>query len=299
MKIFKSVVFSLVSLALFNSCKDDKLDSNSVFVDREIPKNPLDNYIYNTFTKPYNIDILYKYVDRQSDVNYNLVPATYDGSVRLTKLLYHLGLEPYDVLTGSKDFIRNNFARLITYIGNVAVQNNGSVILGTAETGSKIALYNVIDLNGVSGKNPAYLNEYYFKTVHHEFQHILNQKKPFPTGFNEISGPAYVDDAWNTFWGTSASAHISGGFITRYASKEATEDFAELFSVYVTRSQSDFNAMINVAGATDAGRAIINNKLTIVKNYMISSWGINMDQLRQIILDRYANLSSFDQTTLN
>ncbi|QQT27125.1 MULTISPECIES: putative zinc-binding metallopeptidase [Sphingobacterium] len=300
MKNFRTIILlSLASLSLFNSCeKSDKLDSKSVFVDSDKPKNALDNYIYENITKPYNIQILYKYVDRESDVNYHLVPATYDGSVRLTKLLIYLGTGPYDQVTGSKQFVRDNFARLFNYIGNVAVQNNGSVILGTAENGAKISLYNVINLNATSGLNQAFLNQYYFKTVHHETQHIFNQRKPFPTGFNEITGTAYVDDAWNQVWASSGAA-IAAGFISTYASKAPTEDFAELYSFYITRSQAEFDAMLNVTGSTAAGRALIASKLTIVKNYMNSEWGINMDQLRQVILDRYANLNSFDQTTLN
>lgn len=299
MKNIKYILILLVIVICFNSCsKEEGIRSESVFVDSELPKNALDNYIYDKFTKPYNIEILYKYVDRESDLDYHLVPATYDGSIRLTKLLLHLGIEPYNEITGGTTFIRDNFARMLTYIGNVAVRNNGTVILGTAESGSKIALYNVLNLNATSGVNATFLNDYFFKTIHHEFQHILNQKKPFPTSFNEITGTTYVDDAWNTYWASNGAA-IAGGYISMYASKAPTEDFAELFSIYVTRSQSDFNAIMNVANSTDAGRALINSKLTIVKNYMQSQWNIDMDQLRQVILDRYANLGSFDQTTLN
>lgn len=51
------------------------------------------------------------------------------------------------------------------------------MILGQAEGGMKVTLFRVneIDKNNLS---VAQLNEYYFKTMHHEFTHILNQKKP-------------------------------------------------------------------------------------------------------------------------
>lgn len=69
---------------LLSACnKEDKLDSKSVFVDSDIPKNALDNYLYNNYTKPYNIEILYKYVDRESDMSFRLVPAPYESSIRL------------------------------------------------------------------------------------------------------------------------------------------------------------------------------------------------------------------------
>lgn len=295
---FRKIVLLSLSLSILAGCsKEDKLNSNSVFVDPVVEKNALDIYIENNLTTPYNIEILYKYVDKESDLNYNLIPASYDGSVRLTKLFLYLGIGPYDELTGSTQFIRDNFARLVNYIGNVAVRNNGSVIAGTAEAGTKISLYNVINLNATTGLNSVYLNSFYFKTIHHEFQHILNQRKPIPASFNEITGTLYVEDAWNTVW-SSTNTSLSNGFISDYASKAPTEDFAELFSYYVTRSQADYNAIVNGATSTAASQAILASKLAILKNYMQGEWGIDMDALRTIILNRYANLSSFDQTTL-
>ncbi|EFK59018.1 zinc-binding metallopeptidase [Sphingobacterium spiritivorum] len=298
MKHLKSIFFAFILISLATSCKKEKLDSKSVFTDTQIEQNDLDKYIYKNLTQPYNIQILYKYVDRESDLNYHLVPAPYEGSVRMTKLLIYLGLEPYDKVTGSKQFIRSYFPKLLNYIGTVAVRNNGTVVLGTAESGTKITMYNLINLNATNGNSPSFLNTYYFKTIHHEFQHILNQTKPFPSNFREITGTKYVDDAWNTVYTTTGAA-VADGFVSPYASKSGEEDFAELFSFYVTRSQADFDAILNSTGSTAAGRTIVNTKLNVVKNYMKGEWAIDMDVLRQEMLTRFANLSSFDQTTLN
>lgn len=291
-------VGSALLLGTLTSCdRDENLDPNSVFVDPVITPNALDNYIQNNLVKPYNIQVLYRFVDRESDLAYNLVPARYESSVRLTKLLIHLGLEPYDKLTGSKEFIRNYFPKIVNFIGYSAVRNNGTQIAGTAENGLKMTLYSVNGLNATTGINPNYLTSNYFKTVQHEFQHILNQTKPFPTSFNEITGLAYVDDAWNTIYDTQAKA-ITAGFISSYAGKAPEEDFAELFSFYVTRTQSSFDAIVNTTGGTAAGRALIATKLSIVKTYMKTQWNIDMDELRAELLERGENLASFDQTTL-
>lgn len=284
---------------LLSACnKEDKLDSKSVFVDSEIPKNALDNYLYNNYTKPYNVEILYKYVDKESDMSFRLVPAPYESSIRLAKLMQFLVIKPYDEVTGSQEFLKNNFPKIITFTGSVPVQTNGVIILGTAEAGTKVSLYNLLALNEASGKDRDFLNSYFFKTVHHEFQHILNQNKPYPSNFLEISGSGYVEDEWNTKY-TSTGAAVAAGFISPYASKAHTEDFAELYSFYVTRSQADWDAILNSSGSTADGRAIIASKLMIVKNYMKSEWGIDMDVLRSNILTRYSQLSTFDQTTLN
>ncbi|MGJ1412066.1 zinc-binding metallopeptidase [Sphingobacterium thalpophilum] len=286
---------------LFSACnKEDKLSSNSVFIDSAIPKNALDNYLYNNYTLPYNVEILYKYVDKESDMSYRLVPAPLESSIRLSKLMLYLVLEPYTEVTGSKQFLKNNFPKLITYTGSAPIQTNGVMILGTAESGTKVSLYNLLELNETTGQNPTFLTGRFFKTVHHEFQHILNQNKPYPSNFKEITGTGYVEDDWNAKYpANNPGAAIAAGFISPYASKADTEDFAELYSFYVTRSQADFDAMLNVENSSAAGRALILSKLAIVKNYMKSEWGVDMDILRANILARYPGLSTFDQTTLN
>ena len=40
------------------------------------------------------------------------------------------------------------------------------------------------------------MNEYYFRTMHHEFGHILHQTKSYPTDFNLLSTGRYDDGSW-------------------------------------------------------------------------------------------------------
>ncbi|MFD2583331.1 putative zinc-binding metallopeptidase [Pedobacter vanadiisoli] len=297
MKFNKIYLFLLAGTLVLNGCKKEKLDPNSVFVDSKIEKNALDNYIYNNLVLDYNIDVLYKYVDKESDQNYNLVPANYDSSIRMTKLLKYLGFEPYDDITGGKSFIKGYFPKLINYIGEAAYRNNGTRILGTAEGARKITLYEVNRLNATSGVNANFLTDSYFHTIHHEFQHILNQTTDFPSSFRTISGTSYVDDLWVSAWANDGAA-IAAGFISPYASSSDKEDFAELYSFYVTLSATQWDARLNATGSTAAGRTIINNKLILVKNYMLTVWNIDMDVLRANIQARIANLPNFNQTSL-
>lgn len=297
MKFKKIYLALLASTLILSACEKEKLNPNSVFVDSTIERNPLDNYIYNNLVLDYNIDILYKFVDRESDQNYNLVPASYNSSIRMTKLLKYLGFEPYDQITGSKAFIKTYFPKIINYIGEAAYRNNGTRILGTAEGAKKITLYEVNRLNATTGVNADYLTDSYFHTIHHEFQHILNQTTDFPSSFKSISGTAYVDDLWVTNW-ASAGAAVAAGFISQYASSSDKEDFAELYSFYITLSAAQWDARLNATGSSAAGRTIINNKLLLVKNYMLTVWNIDMDVLRANIEARKANLAKFDQTSL-
>lgn len=299
MKVNINILIWLAGFSiLFSACnKKDELDSKSVFIDSTIPKNPLDTYLYTNYLKPYNVEVQYKYVDRESDLSYRLVPAPYESSIRLVKLMLYAVLEPYNEVTGSRQFLKDNFPKQITFTGSVPVQTNGNTILGTAESGTKINLYNLLVLDAFSSQSSEFLNHYYFHTIHHEFQHILNQNKPYPSNFREISGLKYVEDEWNKAYDSQTA--IAAGFITPYASKSDTEDFAEIYSAYVTNTSEYFEAIISYVGNDSEGKAIILSKLAIIKSYMKSIWGIDMDQLREKISKKYEDLDTFDQLTLN
>ena len=147
MKKNKIYIFIVVLFAaLFVSCSEDDLNSESVITEAQRVENDFDRWI----------------VDIESDRDYNLIPADYTKSVQLAKLVEFLCLNVYDEVTGSKEFIRDYFPKMIHLVGSPAYKNNGDMILGTAEGGLKITLYNV---NNINVLNVADLNYYYFKTI--------------------------------------------------------------------------------------------------------------------------------------
>lgn len=299
MKMIKKLSFLLLSSLLLFACKEDSLDPNSVLVDLDVESNELDNYIEEQFTKDYNIAIVYKFVEAESDLDYNLSPAGYESSVRMTKLLKYLGIDPYDKIMGDKDFIRAYFPKVLNYIGSPGYRNNGTFVLGTAEGGIKITLYALNDLTEETGTNVDFLNDYYFHTMHHEFAHILHQNRDYPASFREITGSGYVADAWSDIYtGPSADASAAAdGFVSPYASKESNEDFVETYSYYITLSPAQWEQRISRGGT--AGKEIIEAKLDIVRTYFQTVWDIDLDVLRDEILVRQADLPNFDQTSLN
>lgn len=116
----------------------------------------------------------YRLDDTETEVTYDLVPADYDRSVALMKIVKHVWMEAYDEIWGI-DMTRTYVPKLIQLIGNVAYTESG-MILGQAEGGLKVTLFRVNEIN-VGSISAAQLNEFYFKTMHHEFTHILNQKR--------------------------------------------------------------------------------------------------------------------------
>ncbi len=281
-----------MSLAVFSACSEEELEKKSVIVNSQTEQNEFDLWLVENYVTPYNIDFKYRMEEVESDFNYQLVPADYNKSIQMAKLMKFLCLEAYDEITGSKEFIRTYYPKMIHLIGSAAYRNNGTMVLGTAEGGLKITLYYINEMK----IDPDYLNHYYFKTMHHEFAHILNQTKPYSTDFDKITGDKYVIDSWNDVYPDDGTGHLQDGFISPYAASEPSEDFVELISIYVTNPAETWAGYLEAAGET--GAAIIQTKFDIVYNYMLSSWNINLDDLRDIVQKRQSELNSLDLDNL-
>ena len=80
------------------------------------------------------------------------------------------------------------------------------------------------------------------------------------------------------------------GFVTSYAMSESREDFVENIAVYVTNTEDYWNNMLQNAG--ESGRALIKQKFEIVYSYMEQTWGINLDELRDIVLRRQDDIAN-------
>lgn len=291
--MIKYIKYLSVMLAAFLlvSCGEEKLDPNSQILDSNVEMNEFDEWLLDNYVTPYNIEFIYRMEYIESDMNYYLVPAQYEKSVQIAKLMIHLCLQAYDEVTGDKEFIRTYFPKMIHIIGSAAYRNNGTMVLGTAEGGLKITLYMINSLQ----LDPDYLNQYYFHTMHHEFAHILHQTKPYSSDFEMISGTDYVKDTWNDAFKDDADAQ-QHGFITPYAASEANEDFVELLSTYITNTPKFWSDMLKTAGKD--GAAIIEQKFDIVYNYMKNTWGIDLNDLRDVILKRQGEIDQLDLDNL-
>lgn len=289
-KYLKYIAAALMAVS-FIACEEKPLDPESQILDSKVEENEFDKWLVDNYIEPYNIMFKYRMEKNESDFNYWLVPAKYENAIKMAKLMKFLCFEPYDEITGSREFIKTYYPKMIHLVGSGAYRNNGTFVLGTAEGGLKITIYFVNQLQ----LDPDYLNEYYFKTMHHEFAHILNQTKPYSSDFNAISGPDYVTDTWSDAYKTDAAAW-KDGFISPYASSEAGEDFVELLSIYVTNPPEYWDNVMKAAGD---GASIISAKFDIVYNYMLNSWNIDLNELRDVIQRRQDEIDTLDLETLN
>lgn len=266
------------------SCSEDDLNAESVITIDKKQANDFDKWLTANFVNPYNLEFKYRYEYKETDADYYTIPAELNQAIEMAHLVKYLCLESYDEVAGI-DFTRNHFPKMIFTIGEWEYRNNGTIILGTAESGKKILLTGVNYLDTYKS-SPAALNHYYFKTIHHEFTHILNQTKEYSAEFKLITGNSYVADSWSKE--PFNVGYLERGFISDYAQHSDTEDFAEMMSLYVTNSKEQWDEWMAEAG--ENGAPLLQAKLDIVKSYMKDSWGIDMDKLRDTILRRQADL---------
>lgn len=292
MKNIKFLLLIVTASILFWSCGEETLDSKSIFENEELVMTDFDNWLYSNYTVPYNIEFKYKFDDKESNTNYNLAPARLDKSVALAILVKHLWIDVYEELLG-KEFLSKYSPRLFHLIGSPAYNSQGSIILGTAEGGLKVTLFNV---NMLDVENPDIdmLNYWYFKTMHHEFAHILHQTKSYTTDFNLISATDYQSGSWVNIEDEEA---LQMGFVSPYGSSESQEDFVEILAVYVTNTEAYWQTILEIAGEEGADK--IMQKFHIVEDYLKSSWDIDIYELREIVLRRSAEVETMDLTSIN
>ena len=288
-----AILLAFVASFALMSCSDDDPSSESIFPTTSPKRDAFDKWLLENYTFPYNVEMKYKMEDIESDMKYHLVPADSAKTAKLSIIMKYLWFDAYNEVVGP-DFIKENMPRTIHFIGSPAYNSEGTMVLGTAEGGLKITLYMVNSLDDETLKDYDTMNEYYFHTLHHEFTHILNQKIPYDQSYKLITESGYVSGDWYLI--SDKTAH-QAGFITPYAMVEPLEDFAEMLSGYVTKSQSEWNAILADAGTT--GAASLSAKLDIVRNYMQESWNVDIDQLRAAVLRRANTLSAVDLEHLN
>ena len=309
MNTIKIFLFAAVAALTIACSKDDVDPNNSIFPTREenTDSTAFDKWLNKNYTEPYNIRFNYLYIDQNSDMGYNVSPADIKKSIALAKIIKHVWLDAYTELMGP-DFLKQHCFREFQLIGSAQHKNDGSIVLGFAEGGIRVNLFQVNYLDPAhlyieqtnpfaSGSNFD-LNRAYFHTMHHEFAHILTQLKDYSTDFRTITKEYHSAD-WVNVKDEDAGKE---GYVTGYASSEYNEDFAEVFSCYVTDTDVMWQkrlAQAVAANGDETGKKAILAKLSIIRSYLKDSWGVDIDKLRTIVLRRASEVNSLDLETLN
>ena len=283
-KIQYIVLFCVIALGMA-SCEGDKFGP-TIFIDPEeetdVYTQEFDNWLKKYYTDKYNVEFLYRLDDNATDPNYNVVPVSIGKADTVAHLALYLWYDVYDSVV-SVTFLKEYGPKMIQLIGSAMINaSQGTEKLGYAEGGNKITL---LKINHMETNNVEQLNEYIFKTMHHEFSHILHQQKAYPKEFGLITPEDYDPNRWQD---RSVVEAWQMGYVSPYASSQTREDFVETIANYIVKTDADWQHMMDVAGET--GAPYIKQKLDMCRTWLAEKWEIDLEALHVEVQKRQANL---------
>ena len=273
--IFLAALFG--ATLLLGGCREEEKIADDLYIPglggEKYAENELDKWLYQNYTLPYNIDVVYRWDAAQAYSSLSevqLVPVEFDAVQPMMAALRDVWFEPYIQATGnSQDFLKEVAPKKIVLVGSPEYQN-GSYKLGQAEGGRNILLLNV---NNFDASDENELKES-LHTIVHEFTHILHQTKLFDKKYQEISTGRYNSN-WTLLKDPEARRL---GFITSYAMLNKDEDFAEMVSGILVFGYDWFKDTVLAEAEKSTenpnAKADLEAKLAIVESYFKETWNI-------------------------
>ena len=296
-----------LSLCCFMSCSDDE-STNYVPESKELSADEIDVYFQENFQEKYGSTVRWQWIDKYVDINYIVAPAMRKVLIPTGEMIRRFWIEPFILESkASGEFIRKHFPPEIVCVGSELRNADGTRTLGYADAGVRITL---TELNYFDLTNREWVIQQ-LHTMHHEFSHIIHQTYKMPNGFNKITEDTYTGQAWKDI-NTNAQAEliekgisspttheidsvaqnmaIQRGMLTPYGTSSEFEDFAEFVSLYLLTEPAVFEETYIASDPKqtflDEGKANIDKKLALVKEYYVSNFSIDLTHLREIILQR-------------
>ncbi len=285
------IIFLVVFIA---SCKKEdaltNVDNISGLGGDTWVKGPIDKYIYDSMTVPFNASVKYKYDQFELELNRTLVPIKEEKVIPVLSTIKKAWIDPY-VAEAGLGFFKKYGSKFFVLVGSGSYDlATGAATLGTtADAGNKIILNQLNYFNIKS--SPGYklsdsvLIKQLFHVIEHEFAHVLSYNILYPSSFNQVGARFYTSDWTNV---TNAEA-LNEGFLSNYAMSEVNEDFAEMVSLMMIEGKTGFDKIVNsinytgttVNGSTAAeARSRLRQKEAIVVTYFKQSYNIDYYNLQ-------------------
>ena len=273
MKIVKQYTIAFLALAViaFAGCSHEDLSGDSELDVTNPPQSTLDNWITANYLNPYNINVQYKWNPNAVDVNRYLYPPQEEKVQPVLEIIQKIWLDSYTTVAGT-DFVKKIAPREIVMVGGMNRELNGNVVLGLAEGGQRVTLFETDNVDVADRENV----KQFIHTIQHEYIHILNQHKPYDEkAMAKITPSGYTA----TWYFTSDQDANEEGFITAYAKSNIDEDFAEMASFILTNSKDEYDALL--AGIqSETAVAAIRAKEAIVVKYFKREFNLDFYALR-------------------
>ncbi|TAJ15516.1 hypothetical protein DMA11_01080 [Marinilabiliaceae bacterium JC017] len=279
MKQLKYIWLLFIALNYLACSEDDHVDPSGeeLFPPRELSE--IDLQLAEMFN-PYNTIVEYRYIKNFIPTDwYYITPVKEELVVPMGKFLVEMWINP--LITGSnQEFVGKSFPKMLIFVGSPAQQLDGTEVLGEAEGGTLIRFTRVNDFD----RNDQGWMRRQLHTAYHEYAHIIHQTFGMPNDFRQVTPDEYTLNGWQT---VSSNEAIIKGMVTPYGTSSVAEDFAELFSTYITGADEVLEHLLVDTGDVemDKGRELIRTKLFIMKKYL-KSVGFNLDAVREDLQTR-------------
>ena len=311
------IAFILSFILSCVACSEDKLSENSVIDENktQIEATELDNWILNNITKPYGIEVIYRWEKNSNADGIYIYPPKIEKVRAVLEAVKELGLDTYLLKeVGGKDFLLGRLPiKLYLYGGGNPDENGVERLYNPQLTATEMCIYNVNEFEPTDFDKVFVL----MRSVHHQLAKRLMQFVSYDrdkfyaisghryTGTTEpIAAPLGYAKTGKERFGLDNYAN-KRGFYTMLSFLSAEDDFAEIISSTLTSTpkevydagvaastpDTDVDPEVNARYAKEAEQAYKEfiAKQTFVNEYVQKEWHINLKQMQVISVRRINN----------
>ena len=311
------IAFILSFILSCVACSEDKLSENSVIDENktQIEATELDNWILNNITKPYGIEVIYRWEKNSNADGVYIYPPKIEKVRAVLEAVKELGLDTYLLKeVGGKDFLLGRLPiKLYLYGGGNPDENGVERLYNPQLTAAEMCIYNVNEFDPTDFDKVFVL----MRSVHHQLAKRLMQFVSYDrdkfyaisghryTGTTEpIAAPLGYAKTGKERFGLDNYAN-KRGFYTMLSFLSAEDDFAEIISSTLTSTpkevydagvaastpDTDVDPEVNARYAKEAEQAYKEfiAKQTFVNEYVQKEWHINLKQMQVISVRRINN----------
>ena len=249
----------------------------------------LDLYIEENFTQEYNMAIRYRFIDRYVGAQERATPPRLEVVRPMLDFIEEFWIDPYMEVENGESYFRRFVPAEIVFLGGPIFNDDGTIVLGTADAGAQITFTNV---NAID-PNDAEWRDIQLQTVFHEFAHVVHQNFRLPNAFETISPAGYTSPG--SWFSLSDDEALLRGFVSPYATSSPNEDYAETvaFFLFDTAFEESFmmdedeeNCEDDDCANRNEGRERIRQKLSSIKDHYVKETGVSLDDLRAAVQAR-------------
>ncbi|HOO09211.1 MAG TPA: putative zinc-binding metallopeptidase [Cyclobacteriaceae bacterium] len=278
----KTILFTLV--LLLAGCYPDETLTVPVTQPNVQLETDLDKFIETNFREKYGMAIRYRFVDRYIKPTQRVAPPKLEVVQPMLDFIQKFWIDPFLEVQNGEAYFRTHVPAEVVLLGGFIYNDDGTVVLGTADAGAQITFTYVNAIDPADKEWEALQ----LHTVYHEFAHIVHQRHKLPPDFEKISPAGYTSPG---FWvSLSDEDALIRGFVSPYATSSPNEDFAETVAFYlynqdfITEFMTDEpNCLTPECEARNAGRELVREKLTAIMEHYKKVVGVDLEAVRNAV----------------